>query len=164
MCQAISLGMQNAYLQHLGSSSLTRDGTWAALEVQSQPLDQGNPLDIFNTYSMLSSISFIVLFLNLYCCILVYNVVFIYAIQQSDSVIYCIHIYILFHILLHDGLSQDIEYSSLCCTVGLCCLSIMNIIVCICSPHTPNPFFPYPLPLDNHRSGLYLCESIVFHR
>ena len=59
--------MQNAYLQHLGSSSLTRDGTWAALEVQSQPLDQGNPLDIFNTYSMLSSISFIVLFLNLYC-------------------------------------------------------------------------------------------------
>ena len=28
MCQAISLGMQNAYLQHLGSSSLTRDGTF----------------------------------------------------------------------------------------------------------------------------------------
>ena len=129
MCQAISLGMQNAYLQHLGSSSLTRDGTWAALEVQSQPLDQGNPLDIFNTYSMLSFISFIVLFLNLYCCILVYNVVFIYAIQQSDSVIYCIHIYILCHILFHDGLSQDIEYSCLCCAVGTCCLCILYIRV-----------------------------------
>ena len=36
---------------------------------------------------------------------------FISAVQQSDSVI---HINILFHILFHDGLSQDSEYSSLC--------------------------------------------------
>ena len=37
-------------------------------------------------------------------------------------------------ILLHYGLSQDIEYSSLCYTVGPYCLSILhiNIIVCIC--------------------------------
>ena len=33
------------------------------------------------------------------------------AVQQSDSVI---KIYILFHIHFHYGLSQDIEYSSLC--------------------------------------------------
>ena len=32
--------------------------------------------------------------------------------------------YILFHILFHHGLSQDFEYSSLCYTVGPCCLSI----------------------------------------
>ena len=30
------------------------------------------------------------------------------------------------------GLSQDIEYSSLCYTVGPCCLSILYIPVCIC--------------------------------
>ena len=42
------------------------------------------------------------------------------------------YIYILFHIPFHYGLSQDIEYSSLCSTVGPCCLSILYIIVCIC--------------------------------
>ena len=41
---------------------------------------------------------------------LIYNVALISAIQQSDSVT---HIYILFHILFHYGLSQDMEYSSL---------------------------------------------------
>ena len=37
-----------------------------------------------------------------------------------------------FSILSHYCLSQDIEYSSLCCTVGPCCLSILNIIAYIC--------------------------------
>ena len=55
--------------------------------------------------------------------------VLISAVQKSDSVI---HIYVLFHILFHYGLSQDIEYSSLCFTVGPCCLSVLYIIVCIC--------------------------------
>ena len=32
-----------------------------------------------------------------------------------------------FLILFHDGLSQDIDYSSLCYTVGPCCLSILYI-------------------------------------
>ena len=46
---------------------------------------------------------------------------FISAVQQCDSVIYThmhIYIYILYHIFLHYGLSQDVEYSTLCCTVG----------------------------------------------
>ena len=60
---------------------------------------------------------------------LIYNAVLISAAQQSDSVIHVI--YILFHILFHYGISQDIEYSSLCYTVGPCCLSILYIIVCI---------------------------------
>ena len=42
---------------------------------------------------------------------LTYNVVLISSVQQSDSVI---HIYVIFHILFHSDLSQDIEYSSLC--------------------------------------------------
>ena len=39
----------------------------------------------------------------------------------------CIHI--LFQILFHYSLSQDIDYSSLCYTVGPC-LSILYILVC----------------------------------
>ena len=56
------------------------------------------------------------------------------------------HIYILSHILFHYGLSQDIEYSSLCYTVGPCCLSILYIPVFICQSQTPNPTLSYPLP------------------
>ena len=40
------------------------------------------------------------------------------AVQQSDSLY--IYTYIIFHILFHYGLSQDIECSSLCYTVGFC--------------------------------------------
>ena len=43
------------------------------------------------------------------------NVVLISAVLQSDSVI---HIHF-FHLLFHFVFSQDIEYNSLCCTVGL---------------------------------------------
>ena len=59
---------------------------------------------------------------------LIYDVL-IPAVQQSDSVI---HVHILFHIRLQYGLSQDIENSSLYCTVGPCCLSVLYIIACIC--------------------------------
>ena len=65
---------------------------------------------------------------------------FISAVQQSDSYIY---IHILFHILFHYSLSQDIEYSSLCSTVGPCCWSSLYILVCICSPSLP--IHPSPL-------------------
>ena len=48
----------------------------------------------------------------------------------------CTHMYththtFFFYILFHHGLSQEIGYSSLCCTVGLDCLLILNVIVCI---------------------------------
>ena len=36
-----------------------------------------------------------------------------------------------FQILFHYTLLQDIEYSSLCNTVGPCCLSILYIVVCV---------------------------------
>ena len=41
------------------------------------------------------------------------------------------YIYILMQILFHYGLLQDIEYSSICCTVGPC-LPISYIELCIC--------------------------------
>ena len=37
--------------------------------------------------------------------------------------------YIIFHILFHYHLSQDIKYISLCCTVGPCCLSLLYIML-----------------------------------
>ena len=89
----------------------------------------------------------------------IYNIMPVSAVQQSDSVI---HIYTLFfYILFHYGLSQDIKYSSLCYTLGPCCSSIRYVIVCIYQLQTPRIFLslPYPL-LGNHRSVLYVCESV----
>ena len=52
--------------------------------------------------------------------------VLVSSVQQSDSVIHtCTY-------LFHYGLLQDIEYSSLCYTVGPCCFSTLYIVVCIC--------------------------------
>ena len=62
---------------------------------------------------------------------LIYNVVLVSGVQQSESVIH-ICLYILFQILFHYRLLQDIDYSSLCYTVGPCCLPILYIVVCIC--------------------------------
>ena len=67
---------------------------------------------------------------------LIHNVVLISVVQQSDSVT---HISTLFYILLSYGLSWDIEHSSLCHTAGLCCLSILFVIICLYWPQTPNP-------------------------
>ena len=53
------------------------------------------------------------------------------GVQQSDSVIY-IHISILYQILFPFRLSQSIEQSSLCYTVGPCWLSILNTAVYTC--------------------------------
>ena len=66
----------------------------------------------------------------------VYLIYSVSGTQYSDSVIHYIcmyiHIYILFQIIFHYSLLQDIEHSSLCCTVGPCCLSILYTIACIC--------------------------------
>ena len=43
-----------------------------------------------------------------------------------------LYIYILFHLLLYYGLSEDIEYNSLCYTIRPCCLSFIYICVCVC--------------------------------
>ena len=62
---------------------------------------------------------------DLQCCsfLLYSNAIQLYTHTHTHTHIY-IYIYILYHILLHYGLSQDVEYSTLCCTVGPCCLSI----------------------------------------
>ena len=66
------------------------------------------------------------------------------AVQQRDSVI---HLYVIFPILFHYGLSQGIEYSSLCYTVGPCWLSIL----CVTSLHlliSNLQFFPLEIRIS----------------
>ena len=64
--------------------------------------------------------------------------------------------YILFNILSHYDLSQDIEYSSLCYTIEPCCLSILYMIVCICPSLDPGEGNGTPLQyscLENPMDG-----------
>ena len=57
------------------------------------------------------------------------NAVLVSGVQQSGSVIH-IHVSLLFQIVFHFRLLQNIGQSSLCYTVDLCWLSIFNIAVC----------------------------------
>ena len=51
----------------------------------------------------------------------------------------------------------------MCCTVGPCCLSIPYIIVCICSPQTPNPSLSLLLwPWQPHICSLCLWICFCF--
>ena len=70
-----------------------------------------------------------------------------------------IRLHIILNILLDDGLSQDIEYHSLCYTVGPCYSSILHIIVCIASSKLP--VHPSSSPSLSATTSLFLhvCES-----
>ena len=54
------------------------------------------------------------------------------------------HICIIFQILSPYSLLQNIEYSSLCYTVGPCWLSILFTVVCFCLHQTPPDLSPSP--------------------
>ena len=78
---------------------------------------------------------------------LIYIVVPISGLVTAKRLIFT-HMYILsFNILFHYDLSQEIGYSSLCYTVGLCCLSILNIIVYIYQLQIPSPLSLFPCSL-----------------
>ena len=60
---------------------------------------------------------------NLFCwSIIDLRGVLISSLLQSGSVM---QMFLLFHIRFHYGLSQDVEYSFLCCRVRPCCLYIL---------------------------------------
>ena len=71
-----------------------------------------------------------------------------------------LYIYFLFQILFPYMLFQNIECSSLFCTLVPCCLAILYMVVCICYFKLPNlsllPLFPF----DNHKFIFYVCESL----
>ena len=88
---------------------------------------------------------------------MIYNVVLVLGSQKSNSVIYIhthihthTHIYIyimsiLFLVLFHYRLFQDIEYNFLCYNSRFCCLSV---------------FPPHPFPCGNHKFVFYASESV----
>ena len=74
--------------------------------------------------------------------------------QQSDSIT---HEYILFHILIHDGLSQATEYRSLCSIAGACCPSTLYMTT------SANPKLPVlPTHLQLATSGLFSMSTSLF--
>ena len=73
----------------------------------------------------------------------------------------CVCLYILFHTLFPYGLSQDIEYSSLCYTVGPCCLSILYIQFASANPKLPCPPSSTPFYLGNQQPVLCLRFCFV---
>ena len=74
---------------------------------------------------------------------------------------YRIYIIILFSDFFPYRLLQNIEYTSLCYTVGPCCLPILYIVVCICQSQSPNLSLPPPFfPFGNHQFVFYVCESL----
>ena len=79
--------------------------------------------------------------------------------QHSESVL---HMDVLFHILLYDGLSQDIEHSSLCCAVGACVHRPYINSLHLPSPNS-QPFPPLRTPgpqLGNLKSISCIFESV----
>ena len=70
---------------------------------------------------------------------LIYSVVSISALQHRDPVLrICIYTFFS-HTISHHVLTQELGYSSLSCTAGPHCLSILNVILRIYQPQTPSP-------------------------
>ena len=64
--------------------------------------------------------------------VLIYNVVLISTVQQSDSYLYIsiyLYVYILFMFFSIMVYLRNIEYGSLCYTVGPYCLYILYVII-----------------------------------
>ena len=68
-----------------------------------------------------------------------------------------------FTILFFYGLSPDVEDSSLCYTAGLCCLSILNVIVASIDPKLPvNPSIAFLPSWQPQVCSLCLCVCFCF--
>ena len=78
----------------------------------------------------------------------------------------CTYMYVIFHILFHYGLSQDIEYNSLCYTVEPCFLSILvnicdNLYLLIPNSQSIH-LLPSLLLATTRLSDLYLRLCVCF--
>ena len=77
--------------------------------------------------------------------------------------IFTFTLYILYHVLFHDSVSQDLEHSLLSYTVGPHCFSVLCVIVSICQSQTSYPSGPPLLPLGNHRFLSVSVRLFLFH-
>lgn len=99
--------------------------------------------------------SFIHLFLLSFFCNIVDLRYCISGVQPNDS--------IFLHIILHCSLLQDSGYNSLCCVVNPCCFSILCVVFCISSSHTPNLSLSSPLSLLITASFFFYIRESVLH-
>ena len=89
------------------------------------------------------------------------KIVLISAIQQWVGYTYT-YLCVLFHVLFHYGLSQDVEYGSLCYTVILFCLSILYIKVSILYPKLPvHPSPTHPPSRPPQTCSLWLKKNLL---
>ena len=86
------------------------------------------------------------------------------AVQQNDWVI---HTYAFFFTFFSIMVYHNIEYSSLCYTIGPCCLSVLHVIVCL--PIPDSQAIPLLSTSRHHNSILCLwfcscCREVhLFH-
>ena len=89
-------------------------------------------LSLFQVYSKVIQVSYIYIihiYIHISYTYIIHTCIYAYIIYIHHTYIYA-YIYILFQILFHYSLLQDIESSSLCFTVGFC-LPILYTVVCI---------------------------------
>ena len=72
-----------------------------------------------------------------------------------------VNIYFCSHTIFRHVLYQETGYSSLCCTVGLHCLSTLKVIVCIYQPQTSHPFHFLPPP-PWQPQVCFICLQVCF--
>ena len=106
---------------------------WSISRAASHLLKQKSDRTIFFLYSFLPLFFFLSLsiplsFIHSFIHLKYREFTMLYYFLVYSRVI--IYMYIFF--LFHHSLLQDIEYSSLCYTVGSCCLSILYLVTCIC--------------------------------
>ena len=87
---------------------------------------------------------------------LIYNVVPIPTVQQSDSFVHiCTFFFLFFSIMVYHRILNIV-----CHILGPCCLSILNIIVCIYQLQTPSPSLSLPSPLAT--TSLFFMSMSLF--
>ena len=79
------------------------------------------------------------------------------AVQHSAQS--CLYI---FFFIFYSAFVTGFDYSSLCCTAGPCCQSVLCRIVYTCSSQTPSPS---PSPTPTHKAVISVCKpSFLFFK
>ena len=126
-------------LAHTPTSSFIHTSTHPPTQPPLHPLNPSIPSPVHP--SLFLSLSFFSTEV-----LLIYSVVLVSGVQKSGSGTYTYtHTHIIFHIIFHYGLVQDVEYRSLYYMVGHCCLSILYIVICTCQSPIPNLSLPHSL-------------------
>ena len=130
----------------MGSNFLTRNwtwdpafGAWGLSHWTTKDVPKFIYLFVYLKYSWFTMLYYLLLHHKVTQCACVCKYIYVYMYYMYTYMYICIHVYIciymfththtLFYFLFHHGLPRDIEYSSLCCTVVPCCLSIVLILL-----------------------------------